>query len=225
MKEISKAIQAVMTEINWVAKSMTVWSWTNSYKWVSDTDVRQLLRESMVKNWLSILPTDVQSKIQIDRWEEEDQYSKSIPKAMKSKQSVFTEVMTKYILLHSSWESITLAWYWHWVDTQDKGAWKATTYALKNTLLNMFLIPTGVDTDNTHSDEYDVPAKKTYTTTQEKKWFNFPDLERAIKEWFDTDIALRQYIVDYWFTCSAPMWEVIKKYLATGELVKPEYKK
>jgi hypothetical protein len=24
----------------------------------------------------------------------------------------------------------------------------------------MFLIPTGVDTDNTHSDEYDVPRSK-----------------------------------------------------------------
>lgn len=227
MKEISKAIQAVMIEINGIEKWMVVWKWTNSeYKGVADKDVRQLLRESMVKNWLSILPTDVQSKIQVDRWEEEDQYSKSVPKAMKSKQSVFTEVMTKYILLHTSWESITLAWYWQGVDTQDKGAGKATTYALKNTLLNMFLIPTGVDTDNTHSDEYDVPKNppKSLTTT-EKKWFNFPDLELAIKEWFDTDIALRQYIKDYWFTCSAPMWEVIKKYLATWELVKPEYKK
>ena len=53
------------------------------------------------------------------------------------------------------------------MDTQDKGAGKATTYALKNTLLNMFLIPTGVDTDNTHSDEYDVPHKaKRYTEVQ-----------------------------------------------------------
>lgn len=221
MKEISKAIQSVMTEINWVAKSMTVWSWTNSYKWVSDTDVRQLLRESMVKNWLSILPTDVQSKIQIDRWEEEDQYSKSIPKAMKSKQSVFTEVMTRYILLHSSWESITLAWYWHWVDTQDKGAGKATTYALKNTLLNMFLIPTGVDTDNTHSDEYDVPAKKTYTTTQEKKWFNYKDLKQCIGVGIDTEILLSKHILDNWYTISGDMKICLRTYCDSGELVEP----
>lgn len=168
MKEISVAIQAVMTEINGIEKWMVVWKWTNSeYKGVADKDVRQLLRESMVKNWLSILPTDVQSKIQVDRWEEDDTYNKQPPYPKKSKQSVFTEVMTKYILLHTSWESITLAWYWQGVDTQDKGAGKATTYALKNTLLNMFLIPTGVDTDNTHSDEYDVPKT---TPKQEKKW-------------------------------------------------------
>ncbi len=160
MKEIALAIQAVMKEINGVDKSMVVGKWTSSaYKWVSDKDVRQLLRDAMVKNWLSILPTDVQSKIQVDRWEEADTYNKQPPYPMKSKQSIFTEVTTKYILLHTSGESIEVAWYWQGVDTQDKGAGKATTYALKNTLLNMFLIPTGVDTDNTHSDEYDVPKK------------------------------------------------------------------
>ena len=95
----------------------------------------------------------------MDRWEEVDQYSKETPKAMKTKQSIFTEVETKYLLLHTSGESLELCGYGQGVDTQDKGAGKATTYALKNTLLNMFLIPTGVDTDNTHSDEYDVPPK------------------------------------------------------------------
>ena len=56
----------------------------------------------MIKNGLSILPTGVTAKIQIDRWEEVDAYSKSIPKDMKTKQSCFTEVSTKYILLHTS---------------------------------------------------------------------------------------------------------------------------
>lgn len=161
MKELSQAILSVMNEINGVAKNMTVWAWTSSaYKWVSDKDVKEKIRESMIKFWLTILPTDIESKIQIDRWEEVDPYSKSVPKDMKSKQSVFTEVKTKYILMHTSWESTEIAGYWQGVDTQDKGAGKATTYALKNTLLNMFLIPTWTDTDNTHSDELDVPKNK-----------------------------------------------------------------
>lgn len=188
MKNISLAIIEVMKEIEWVAKAMTVWRWDNSYKWVADKDVKQALRDSMTKNWLSLLPTDIQSKIQIDRWEEVDPYSKSVPKDMKSKQSVFTEVTTKYILLHTSWESIGLAWYWQGVDTQDKGAGKATTYALKNTLLNMFLIPTGVDTDNTHSDEYDVPkkvetkeVKKEYVKKQDEDWLTLDDYIDSIK--------------------------------------------
>ena len=176
-----------MQEVEWVAKWMTVWTWNNSYKWVSDKDVKLKLRGAMIKNGLSILPTCVNSKIQIDRWEEVDQYSKSIPKDMKTKQSIFTEVDTKYILLHTSGESIELAWYGHWVDTQDKGAWKATTYALKNTLLSMFLIPTWVDTDDTHSDDIEVPKKQAPTPqapTYEddwKPWFNSPEFKDFMK--------------------------------------------
>ena len=164
--EISKAIIAVMNDINWVAKSMTVWKGANSYKWVADKEVKQAIRESMIKNWLAILPIWIIPKIQIDRWEEDDTYNKQPPYPKKTKQSVFTEVETKYILIHTSWESIELAWYWQWVDTQDKWAGKATTYALKNTLLNMFLIPTGVDTDDTHSEDLPIPKK---TKTEDKK--------------------------------------------------------
>jgi hypothetical protein len=40
--------------------------------------------------------------MQIDRWEEIDTWSKETPKPMKTKQSVFTEVETKYLLLHTS---------------------------------------------------------------------------------------------------------------------------
>lgn len=194
MENLSKAIIAVMTDINWVAKNLTVWTWNASYKWVSDKDVKTLLRESMIKNWLSIIPTWVNSKIQIDRWEEVDQYSKSTPKDMKTKQSIFTEVETKYILLHTSWEYIELAWYWQWVDTQDKWAGKATTYALKNTLLNMFLIPTWVDTDDTHSDDLEIPktqakenkpkAKFSYDSWCPECWLICDNITKwTTKEW------------------------------------------
>ena len=196
--EISKAIIKVMDEVNWVAKNMTVWTGSSSYKWVSDKDVKQAIRESMIKNGLSILPTDVQSKIQIDRWEEDDTYNKTAPYPKKTKQSIFTEVTTKYVLVHTSWESVEMAWYGQWVDTQDKGAWKATTYALKNTLLNMFLIPTGVDTDDTHSDEYDVPKKteksQQYEPEKFKKWDSdikwYNDTEKNLESW-------RSLIIDW----------------------------
>ena len=158
-ENITKAIITVMWEVNNIEKNTTVWSGNNSYKAVSDKDVKKAIRESMIKNWLSILQTGVQANKQIDRWEEVDTWAKVDPKPMKTKQSVFTEVTTKYILLHKSWESIELEGYGQWVDTQDKWAWKATTYALKNTLINIFLVPTGEDTDNTHSNDIPVPQK------------------------------------------------------------------
>jgi len=204
MKEIAEAIKSVMEDVNWVAKNTTVWSWTNSYKWVSDKDVKEKMRESMIKNWLSILPTWVNSKIQIDRWEEIDTYAKVKEwenRPTKTKQSIFTEVETKYILLHTSWESIELAWYWQWVDTQDKGAGKATTYALKNTLLNMFLIPTWVDTDDTHSDEYDIPKSKKQETpkAQEKtKWFELSEKNKdVIKKRMTDENKTPQEVIDW----------------------------
>jgi hypothetical protein len=65
------------------------------------------------------------------------------------------------MLLHESGESIELMGYGHGVDTQDKGAGKATTYALKNCLLYTFLTPVGKidDTETTHSEEIATPKK------------------------------------------------------------------
>lgn len=222
MENISKAIIAVMTEINWVEKSMTVWIGTNSYKGVSDKDVKILMRDSMIKNWLSILPIAVTPTIKVDRWDEETQYW------VKSKQSIFTEVTTRYILLHTSGESIELAWYGHWVDTQDKWAGKATTYALKNTLLNMFLVPTGVDTEDTHSDDLPTPKapqKSTYTWATNTKWLNYKELKQAIDWGTDTEVLLAEWIKDNEYTLSGAMKTCLRTYCDTGELIAPEFKK
>lgn len=149
MKNISQAIINVMAEVKGIDKSATIGTGNYSYKGVSDQEVKEILQPLMIKNGLSILPIDVQAKTTTDRWTEGD----------RTKQSTFTEVTTKYMLLHTSGESIELAGYGHGVDTQDKGAGKATTYALKYALLYMFLIPTGKidDSDVEHSEEVQVP--------------------------------------------------------------------
>lgn len=158
MKNLAQAIINVMTEVKGVEKGMTVGTGSASYKGVSDYDVKKIIGESMRKNGLSILPISVEPNTRVDRWEETNQYG------TKQKQSVFTEVKTKYLLLHSSGESMELAGYGHGVDTQDKGAGKATTYALKYTLLYTFLTPTGAidDADKEHSDEKEVPKTTAY---------------------------------------------------------------
>lgn len=159
MKEISKAIIAVMKEVKNIEKGLTVGTGKASYKGMSDSMVRNQVKQVMLDNGLVIVPTDVTATVKIDRWEEADSYNNG---AMKTKQSVFTEVHTKYLLVHTSGESIPLAGYGHGVDTQDKGAGKATTYALKNVILDTFLIIKGddVDTDKTHSDDLPVPPKQ-----------------------------------------------------------------
>ena len=61
--------------------------------------------------------------------------------------------------MHESGETMEICGYGHGIDSQDKAAGKATTYALKNALLYTFLTPVGKmpDTDETHSDEIEVP--------------------------------------------------------------------
>lgn len=156
MKNIAKAIVGVMKDIKNIEKNTTVGSGRVSYKGVSDKDVKQKVGEAMQRHGLCIVPIEIKPKTTIERWEETTSYE------TKSKQQVFTEVETKYLLLHESGENIEIAGYGHGVDTQDKGAGKATTYALKYALLYAFMIPTGEidDADTTHSDDIEVPPKK-----------------------------------------------------------------
>jgi hypothetical protein len=174
-KEITKAIIAVMKSVKGIDKSLTVGSGASSYKGVSDKDVKNIIGEAMEKNGLCILPIGVEAKTQIDRWVENTQYGE------KTKQNVFTEVKTKYLLLHESGESIEIEGYGHGVDSQDKSAGKATTYALKYALLYMFLVPTGTidDADIKHSDEIPVPAKKELPWLSDKQ---FAEMKKAIAD-------------------------------------------
>lgn len=157
MKEITKAILSVMQEVKNIEKTMDVGTGHSTYKGVSDKIVKEVLQPAMVKNGLAIVPTSVEAKATTERWGETTNYN-NVPQT-KQKQSTLTEVTTKYLLIHSSGESIELAGYGQGVDSQDKGAGKATTYALKYTLLYTFLIPTGKidDADNEHSDDIEVP--------------------------------------------------------------------
>lgn len=168
MQEIAKAILEVTKAVKGIEKNSTVSAGTSSYKGVNDKDVKEIMRKAMADNGLSILPLDVDAKTEVSRWEEtHPQYG------TKQKQSIFTEVKTKYLLLHKSGESIELAGYGHGVDTQDKGAGKATTYALKYALLYAFLVPTGNidDSDATHSDEYGIPSTGQNTPNNSKNNF------------------------------------------------------
>ena len=144
-----------MNEVKGIEKSMTVGNGNSSYKGVPDKEVKKILGTAMAKNGLCLLPIGIKPSIKIERWEEAD-YSGKI----KTKQTVFTEVTTTYLLMHESGESQEICGYGHGVDAQDKGAGKATTYALKYALLYSFLIPTGDidDTDAVHSQ--DVPVKQ-----------------------------------------------------------------
>ena len=153
MSEIAKAIVAVMNAVNGIEKNSTVGSGNYSYKGVTDKDVKEKYKKAMAKNGLCILPLGVDAKVDVNRWV--DNYGK--PKA-----SYFTEVNTKYLLMHTSGETQEISGYGHGIDSGDKGAGKATTYALKYALLYTFMTPTGRidDADATHSEELPITEVK-----------------------------------------------------------------
>lgn len=160
-KQLVDAIIKVMNDVSNIEKSMTVGSGTNSYKGVSDKDVKNIVGKSMAKNGLVMLPIEVDIKTTIERWEETNQYG------TKMKQSVFADANCKYLLLHTSGESQIIAGAGHGVDSQDKASGKSLTYAMKGAILQTFMIPTGEidDTDKNHSDDLPVPNKATKTPT------------------------------------------------------------
>ena len=160
MENFTKAIISVMREVKGMEKNSKVGTGNSSYDGTKYADVAEKFNDAMEKNGLCIIPIEIKEETNIERWEEVDQYSRETPKAMKQKQSVFTKVLTKYLLMHESGESKEICGFGYGVDAQDKGAGKATTYALKNALLYTFLTPVGKmdDTDTTHSNDIKTPA-------------------------------------------------------------------
>jgi hypothetical protein len=156
-KNLVEAVLKVMEECSTIDKSMTVGSGRNSYKGVSDADVKLKFNKSMRENGLIMLPVDIEPKTTVNSWETVDYNGNPTTKF-----SYFTEVITKYELCHTSGESKILAGYGHGVDPSDKGAGKATTYSMKYTMLYAFLVATGAidDADNTHSDDAPKVVKK-----------------------------------------------------------------
>ena len=166
-KQIAKAIIQVMKEVKGMEKNSNVGSGKNAYNGTKDQDVKEVFNDALSKNGLCMIPNDIKEETKIDRWEGEDPWSKSTPKAKKMFQSVFTKAVVHYTLLHESGESVQVCGYGHGVDPQDKGAGKATTYAMKNALLYTFLTPVGKidDAESTHSNDIATPQAPKQSAT------------------------------------------------------------
>lgn len=205
MENLAKAIIAVMKDVKGIDKTLTVGEGKMSYKGVPDQEVKKVIGDSMTRNGLCIIPIDVEARTEVSRWEEPDSYNKGFT---KQKQSVFTEVKTKYLLMHESGESKEIAGYGHGVDSQDKGAGKSTTYALKYALLYLFMVPTGKidDADTTHSDTISAPKKESKqkpslsSNTEEfgkaVQWLKGEGTISRIKEKYTLTSEVEQLLID-----------------------------
>jgi hypothetical protein len=162
MTNLINAVLAVMEEVKSIDKNLSVGTGAATYKGVADKDVKLQIGQAMQKHGLIIVTKDIQPNSEMSEWDQQETYNGQTQ--IKHKTLVFTKVKTIYTLYHESGESLDIVGYGHGVDSQDKSAGKATTYALKYALLNTFLVPTGDidDTDTQHSDS--LPQKPAYAT-------------------------------------------------------------
>ena len=205
MKNLTKAVIKVMKEVRGMEKNSKVGTGNHSYNGTKDQDVKDVFNQSMSKNGLIMFPREIEEDVEVQRWTEETNYGK------KQKQSVFTKVKVYYTLAHDSGEEVTVCGYGHGVDSQDKSAGKATTYAMKNALLYTFMTPVGKidDTDTTHSNEIESPANnssgksstKTKTSSSKKKVVAGTKEFNMVVDWINAkkgtvDKALKLWDID-----------------------------
>jgi hypothetical protein len=164
------AINQVMREVKSIEKNSTVGTGQSAFNAVSDKDVKLQIGQAMERAGLAIIPTSIEPLATIERFEVSEQWG-SGPAKLKRKKDVFTEVKTKYLLMHESGEKIEFAGYGHGTDPADKSAGKATTYALKYALLYLFMVPTGKvdDADKTQPPAIPETPKQTLNDGQFKK--------------------------------------------------------
>ena len=135
----------VMCDSEAVAKDLTVGSKpSSSYKAVSEAAVLNGVKPLLKKYKLIIFPVDVD--IEDGFREFEGKYGTS--------QRFNAIVRAKYKIVDiESGENEILSTVGFGVDSQDKGSGKAMTYAYKALLQKTFMLFSGEDTDNTHSED------------------------------------------------------------------------
>ena len=162
MKNLTQALNKAAAQIGPIGKNATVGKNAYAYKGVNWSDVAEKIGPALHDNGLVFVPCDYEIHTNENFHVESG----------KGKRNVFVEVKAKYTLMHESGESLTVSGLGHGIDTADKAAGKATTYALKNALLYAFTIAAKVDdTDETHSNDIPAPLPR----------LSAAELEKAVK--------------------------------------------
>jgi len=131
--EIAKALNAASLEIGPVNKSGKAAQQMGGYAFRTIDDVVNACSGPMNRNGLVLIPamTETKSESWNDKWRKD--YARY-----------------RFRIMHVSGEWIETEMVAQALDNGDKGLGKATSYALKEFLCRMFLIPTGDDTESTN---------------------------------------------------------------------------
>ena len=139
-----KKMHDVMCETEAIEKSVTVGDKQNAYKAVGEADVLNVIKPLFKKYGLIIIQHEVSV---LDRF---DTFTTKYGESSR----LMTQVHTKFKIVDvETGEFDFIEAIGNGVDTQDKASGKAQTYALKVGLQKTFMLFSGEDTDNEHSDD------------------------------------------------------------------------
>ena len=163
----------VMEESEGIEKNMSVGFGSNSYKAVSEASVLNAVKPLLKKHRLILFPVEQEV---IDRYD-----TFTTQKGESSR--LMTQIKSKYKIVDiDTGESEILETVGNGVDTQDKASGKALTYGYKALLQKTFMLFSGEDTDNEHSDaitDRNAYSKKEAPKQEWKESLNIPE------EWKD----------------------------------------
>lgn len=150
-------ISLIMSEVNYIQKKLTVGdpNGKNSYQGTGAKDVFTKVNESMVAHGVVC----IKKSFVFDRFYYEgektfyNKYSKQTETIKTFQREVIGTYVGHLVNIDNPEEREEISAIGQGIDSQDKASGKAQTYAMKQALLDTFVISTGTDTDNDHSDK------------------------------------------------------------------------
>lgn len=150
-----KKMHEVMVESEALSKDLQVGVGNSKYKAISEAQVLNAIKPLFKKHKLILFP------IEVDVTEESTSYEVSNKYGTEQRTRLMTSLKAKYKIVDiETGEFEILATVGNGVDPQDKGSGKAMTYALKALLQKTFMLFSGEDTDNEHSNDITEGMKK-----------------------------------------------------------------
>ena len=141
-------LYAVMNDSEKIEKNMTVGKGGNAYKAVSEAEILNMIKPLFKKYQLIIFPISGEIQDHCMVWDKT--YNGQATPTLRA----MTELKVMYRIVDTaSGEFQDVVGFGNGSDPQDKGAGKAFTYSFKNVLSKTFMLFSGEDTDNTHSDD------------------------------------------------------------------------
>lgn len=138
-----RKMHLVMSETKSLERDKEVGYGNNKYKAISESSVLNEIKPLFKKYGLIIFPAEIQVNDRVDTFLVKDGESSRL----------MTQVIHKWKIVDTeTGEFDFIMSVGNGVDTQDKSSGKAQTYSLKSALQKTFMMFSGEDTDNEHSD-------------------------------------------------------------------------